>query len=266
MFSKKLASAAPKAATEGPKAVTEGPKAATEGTKPATEGPKPATEGPKAVTAVALEPTVADVIQALQAMEPGTAAASFKGAFEAHGMDEAAPIGDYLDRVAGDAVGWLRSLPGSRSAEWRACKGAMMMLRDCPGVVDSVGKKLGKMENALKKAMSNAGINEETARRTAEAYLSKGGDTVAEVDTEESEVVEPDDTERLRLRAAVTEYCAAKELTGVAAVLAALWTPDSPLESVEKLETVFRTVACDDPVALKVFDVLRSKGPEVRRS
>jgi len=68
----------------------------------------------------------------------------------------------------------------------------------------------------------------------------------------------PDDTgERMRLRSACIAYGRARRFP-VTDALFAMWTDDSPLETVGELETLFRTLCYDDSLATSVFFAIRA--------
>jgi len=215
----------------------------------------------RAAEAAATKPAVkvSDAIEALRGVDGGKSADLFRAAFErtAPGMDSATPLADYVDQVAGRTAAWLRALPGSKTSEWRAFKSAMMALREVPAVVDSVGKKLGRMETALKKGLTNMALNEEQARRTDSETGAAG-----EQDDSDSSAGSGVPHYAERLQSAVLAYCAATEsLAAVSAMLEELWLPEVPPETVDKIEAVFREVAAGDDVALRVLDVLRVPPP-----
>ena len=153
------------------------------------------------------------------------------------------PLADYVDYIACNTSSWLRSLPGSKTAELRPYKAAVMALRKCPEVSAALGKKLAAMENAVKRAMSNTGLQDEINRRS-------GGD---DLDDRECDAADSE-----RLRGAILAYCEASDNVAMSAMLKALWSGDAPLESPSVLERIMLTVIGDDQASASVFELLRA--------
>lgn len=169
---------------------------------------------------------------------------AFQRAFEV--MEEfkdaaSTPLADYVDYIANNTSSWLRSLPGTKTAELRPYKAAVIALRKCPDVSAALGKKLAAMETAVKRAMSNTGLHDEINRRS-------GNEEESESDVGDAE----------RLRAAILAYCDASENVAMSAMLKALWSGDAPLETPAVLERVMRTAIGEDKASASVFEELRA--------
>ena len=160
--------------------------------------------------------------------------------------DEPGSLSWFLTRIICDPDGWLSRLP---IADRSAAKAAL--IRDATRLIPD---RVEALTDALTAATLRVAEAAHELESLPEALPEPLPEALPAVDRAGRVRLR---SECMRLRSACIAYARARRFP-VADALMSMWTDDSPLEPVETLETLFRTLCYDDSLTTAVFCSLRA--------